>query len=243
MLGELRLQLAEFEGPLPLLLHLIERHELEVTRVSVAAVADQFMALVAEGGRSDLAITGEFVAMAARLLLIKSRALLRAPLNAPDSLGEADDAETLARQIAEYRRYQAAARGLGHLLEGQGQTAPRPTVQASSAGRSRPPAIATSALRRAAVRLLCAAPVVALPAAGWPEVEYAALHADLLVQLRQLRRTTFSPLCKGAFHPLVAITLFLAVLEMMRSGVLWLSQEQPYGPIDVELRELVGTDA
>src|SRR5579871_2259785 len=101
MLDTLRLRLEDFEGPLPLLLHLIERRELEVTRVSVAAVADQFLALIADAGETDLAGIGEFVAAAARLLLIKSRALL--PTLATHDEDEAGDAEALAQQIAEYR--------------------------------------------------------------------------------------------------------------------------------------------
>jgi len=72
VLGECRCGCAEFEGPLPLLLHLIERNELEITKGLGGGGRDQFPGAGGLGGHADLAATGEFVAAAARLLLIKS---------------------------------------------------------------------------------------------------------------------------------------------------------------------------
>ena len=69
-----------FDGPLALLLHLIERNQLEITTISLVSVTDQFIHYVRTwGGLAPLEQLAEFVAMAARLLLIKSRSLLPAP--------------------------------------------------------------------------------------------------------------------------------------------------------------------
>ncbi len=239
----LHLRLDEFEGPLSLLLHLIERNELEVTRVSVAAVADQFLALVATIGQTDLVTTGEFLAAAARLLLIKSRALLRAPLTGVNGEEEPDDAEALARQIAEYRRYQHTARALGALLESDALTMTRPASTAEAPPPARPPAIVPAILGRAAIRILRTPIPIALPAADWPEVRFATVRADLLRTLRRLHRISFSVVSADTGHPLVLITQFLALLELVRGGTLRLAQDQPYGAIHVTLRPTKAADA
>lgn len=102
-----QVQLEVFEGPLDLLLHLIEHNELDITTVSLARVTDQYLAylrLIEERRPDDIA---EFLSVAARLLLIKSRALLPKP---PPLLQEEEDiGEDLVRQLREYRRFKQIA--------------------------------------------------------------------------------------------------------------------------------------
>lgn len=102
-------QLPLFEGPLDLLLRLIEREELEITAVSVAQIADQFLAYLAFLQERPAAELADFLVMAARLLVIKSRALLPRPPRPVDPDAEEDPAEELARQLREYRRFRQAA--------------------------------------------------------------------------------------------------------------------------------------
>lgn len=103
--------LPSFEGPLDLLLQLIERAELDVTTIALAHVADQYLTHVRALAMPDPRALAEFVAMAARLLLIKSRALLPRPAVAGAANGATviDDAEALAQQLREYQRYKHAA--------------------------------------------------------------------------------------------------------------------------------------
>ncbi len=65
-----------FEGPLDLLLHLIESQELDITTVSLLEVTDQYLAALRSGESLDLRALADFVAIGARLLFLKSRALL-----------------------------------------------------------------------------------------------------------------------------------------------------------------------
>jgi segregation and condensation protein A len=102
-------QLPLFEGPLDLLLRLIEREELEITAVSVAQIADQFLSYLSILHERPAAELADFLVMAARLLVIKSRALLPRPPQPVDPMGEEDPAEVLARQLREYKRYRQAA--------------------------------------------------------------------------------------------------------------------------------------
>lgn len=108
-----RVQLLVFEGPLDLLLHLIERQELDIARVSLALVADQYLAylrVLEEVRPDDLA---DFVVVAAKLLLIKSEALLPRPAEPPSAQEEEDVGDELVRQLIAYKRFKEIARGLG----------------------------------------------------------------------------------------------------------------------------------
>lgn len=103
------IELPVFSGPLDLLLHLIERNELDITAVSLVVVTDQYLEQVRRLSGERLEQLMDFLSVGARLLLIKSRALL--PVS-PEDTGvedEEDPAEALARQLRLYRRFKAAA--------------------------------------------------------------------------------------------------------------------------------------
>jgi segregation and condensation protein A len=243
-LEALHFRLAEFEGPLPLLLHLIEKNELEVTRVSVAAVADQFLALVASLGVADLSTTGEFVAAAARILLIQSRALLFRREPGIEDANEQDDADALARQIAEYARFKRAAGAVGTYLESALLT--RPRTEAAQHDVVTRPALAhiqLESLQRAGRRLLRDSRADELESDPWPDVVYADLRSTLLEEVRRLQHTTFSALSSAAWHPLVVVTMFLALLDAVRAQQLSMAQSVAFGPISVALPATSYVDA
>ncbi len=104
-----QLELPVFTGPLDLLLHLIERQELDITAISLAQVTAQYLAHVAQmrGARMEHLI--DFIVIGARLALIKSRALLpQTPLQMAEE-EEEDPAEALLRQLHAYKRFKTAA--------------------------------------------------------------------------------------------------------------------------------------
>ncbi len=103
------LSLEGFEGPLDLLLQLIEHHQLDITTIALAEVTEQYLALV-HAAEPDLATMAEFLATGARLLVIKTRALLpRSPLPV---IAEEDTGEQLARQLREYSQFKQVAAAL-----------------------------------------------------------------------------------------------------------------------------------
>ena len=123
-----------FEGPLDLLLHLIEREELDITQVSLAQVTNQYIEYLAQLDERDPENLAEFLVVAAKLLLIKSRALLPKP-SAPSSPDDEDEGEDLVRQLIEYKRFKVAARKLAE-IEAQGlhayiRLAPPPRLERS----------------------------------------------------------------------------------------------------------------
>jgi segregation and condensation protein A len=105
-----------FEGPLDLLLHLIEREELDITQVSLAQITNQYLEYLAQISERDPDSLADFLVVAAKLLLIKSRVLLPQP-PAPPAAEEEDVGEDLVRQLIEYKKFKEAARWLKDLDE------------------------------------------------------------------------------------------------------------------------------
>lgn len=104
------LELPEFNGPLDLLLHLIEREELDIAAVSLAQVTGQYLAQVRQMGEDRIEGLIDFIGVGARLLLIKSRALLPRPIVLPGGDEEEEDpAEALLRQLRAYKVFKSAA--------------------------------------------------------------------------------------------------------------------------------------
>lgn len=91
----------EYSGPLDLLLDLIQKAELDISRLSLAKVTDQFLSYVNANQDANPEYISEFLVIASKLIQIKSEALLpRPPLRQPD---EEDPGEALARQLLLYR--------------------------------------------------------------------------------------------------------------------------------------------
>lgn len=123
-----------FSGPLDLLLHLIERQELDITAISLAQVTAQYLAQIEQLKQNRLENLIDFLVVGARLTVIKSRALLPETLSfAGDEEEEEDPAEALIRQLKQYKRFKQAAAWL-HGREEQGwrtylRVAPPPKVE------------------------------------------------------------------------------------------------------------------
>ncbi|RMH00300.1 MAG: hypothetical protein D6706_04220 [Chloroflexi bacterium] len=105
-----KIELPVFSGPLDLLLHLIERQELDITAISLVQVTDQYLAQIEAMKQNRIEHLIDFLVIGARLVQIKSRALL--PQNPVVMIGEEeeeDPAEALVRQLREYKRFKQAA--------------------------------------------------------------------------------------------------------------------------------------
>lgn len=109
-MNEYRVEIPVFTGPLDLLLHLIERDELDITAVSLVQVTGQYLNQVRRMGEDQVESLIDFISIGARLLLIKSRALLPKPISLPgDDIEDEDPAQALLRQLKAYRRFKSAA--------------------------------------------------------------------------------------------------------------------------------------
>ena len=99
-----------FEGPLDLLLHLIKKNEVQVTDIPIASITDQYLATLEAHPELNLDGAGEYLVMAATLMVIKSRLLL--PTNETDE-AEEDPRTELVQQLVEYQRFREVAVALG----------------------------------------------------------------------------------------------------------------------------------
>lgn len=254
-----RVRLDAFDGPLDLLLFLIRRAEVEIADIPVARIADQYMDHLRGLERIDIDAAGEFLVMAATLLEIKSRMLAPAPveggaavaspLSPPDD--DADPRTGLVRQLLEYKKYRDAATALEHrLVEWQRRY---PAAHAAAHETPPPPPeeldpedLLLTDLAFAFHRL---AQTVNFDRLGEHEVQFddtpIELHAeDVLERLR-----TATPAAEGASAgvSLLAlfagrsrgemIGLFLATLELVRAGKVWVRQEAPGDPVLLTLAD------
>jgi len=105
------IKIEKFEGPLSLLLKLIEKDELDITQISLASIADQFVKYIESNHNISPEDLVEFLVVAARLLLIKSRAML--PYLYPE---EEEELEELERQLKMYKEFLEASKKVSSLL-------------------------------------------------------------------------------------------------------------------------------
>lgn len=229
------IRLEQFEGPLELLLHLIERQQLEITAISIAQVTDQYLAYLEQAQDVPPAKLADFVALAARLLVIKSRALLPQPPAAEEE-EEPDPGVALAQQLRLYK----ALRDVARWLEARTRTGLRSYVRENV----RPPVLQPLAPGAATLDDLVRAfhEVLATHAVTPVELTVLTPHpvtleeklTELRSWLRRESRLAFAAILQRARHRQEIVVAFLALLELMRLGEVDVSQERLFGPIIVE---------
>ena len=108
-----QVQLENFEGPLDLLLFLLQEHEIDIYDIPVALITHQYLEYLELLKLLDLEMGGDYILMAATLIRIKSKMLLPRRL-AEEATEEIDPREELVQRLLEYRRYKEAAHVLGN---------------------------------------------------------------------------------------------------------------------------------
>jgi len=102
------LKLENFEGPIGLLYHLIEKNKIDIYDIPIAEITRQYMEVINDAQKRNMEVMSEFLIMAASLLEIKSRMLLPKPKNEEEEEGE-DPREELIRKLIEYKKFKEAA--------------------------------------------------------------------------------------------------------------------------------------
>ncbi len=110
--GKLSFTLEIYEGPLDLLLALISKNKINIYDIPISLIFEQYMEYIETLNALDMEVAGEFLEMASRLMLIKSRMLLPKPENNEEAV---DPRAELAEMLIEYQKAKRAAEGLGHL--------------------------------------------------------------------------------------------------------------------------------
>jgi segregation and condensation protein A len=224
------LRLPVFEGPLQLLLHLIESRQLDVLKVPLAEVADAYVEHLARHP-VDAVNLSEFVAIAAQLILLKSRRLL--PSEPMPALVEGDDEpdeEQLRQRLIEYRILRDASLALGarDLIAPLMRREPRDTDLPEIAAPALPAAILADALERMA----------AVPEPEPPPPEVMVRDITIGMQIAALRSAmarggqvvlqSILATCRSRTETAVTV---LAALELVRRRQATVEQDEIFGPI------------
>ncbi len=128
-----KVRVENYFGPLDLLLHLVKEAEVDITRVSLAQVAEQYVAHLTAMKKLDLSVAGEFLVVASQLMLIKTRTLVPPELRAEDGLEEPEDEEDtsveLIRKLLDYKRFKDRARALDRMFAERCARQGRPRIR------------------------------------------------------------------------------------------------------------------
>lgn len=223
-----------YHGPLDLLLQLIERSELDITKLSLAKVTDQFLGYMRTLQTLRAERVSEFIVVAARLMQIKSEALLPRPVvRQPD---EEDPGEALVQQLIMYKQYKTIASLLearqADNLRSYLRQAPAPKVE----GRLDLSDVTVQDLYAAAIRVFsredARAPLgtVVTP----PKVTIREKIRGIAAALREKTLVHFRELIAKTPNRLHVVVTFLAMLELVRRYRIAAKQESLFG--DIELR-------
>ena len=107
------IKLENFEGPLDLLCHLVDKNKMDIYQVNISKITDQYMEYIKQMEEQKLEVTSEFIIMASTLLYIKSKGLLPNEVEEEAELTE----EELVRRIIEYKKYKEIAKKLREYYE------------------------------------------------------------------------------------------------------------------------------
>jgi len=223
--------LALFEGPLDLLLHLVEQSKLDITAISLVQVTDQYLVYMRAEDRIDHRALADFVAIGARLIYLKSRALLPAP---PTLFIEEEDvdADDLVEMLLQYQRFKEIASLLREREETGVRAFPRmaqpPNVPAL-------PGLSPVTLDRllAIVQKTLARTVQAPEPEPLkrPEFTVSQKIAEIEFVLRVSGRISFSSLIEQCQSRDEIITVFFAALELIKQGAITARQDRLFGEI------------
>ena len=233
-------KLDAFDGPLALLLAVIEARQLDVLSVPLGGLAAAYLDALATLEGDRLGNVSAFVAVAAQLILIKSRAILpRPPTLAAVPLDEELDPEAeLRARLLEYKRFRDAGMALGERLDLH-RLFRRDADVAASAGRAgarppeRPP-LPVSVLTRALGRLWRVVPEAPQPAEIMTRtITLAERTAVIREALLSADSVVLQELLAGVHDRVVVVVTFLALLELSKRREITLEQKRPWGPIIV----------
>jgi segregation and condensation protein A len=247
--GAYPVSLPAYEGPLDLLLQLIEKQELDINAISLVAVTDQYLRTIDQMEAVEPGALADFLVIASKLLYLKSVSLLPKPHPVLDD-EEEDVGDALIRQLLEYRRFKQAAQLLQERQE-QGlrvyvRTAPKPDLERRLDMTNVDLNKLHAALRRVLNRIPNDPPMPRVKTYPVTVAQQIDNVRDFLTQARRERRTTNgTPAAPVTFIELLSretsrvevVVTFLAVLELIKQREVLFEQDDTFGEITLVLVE------
>lgn len=247
-------KLEKFEGPLDLLLHLIEKNKVDIYDIPIVEITQQYLDYVSRMDREDLNIVSDFLVMAATLLDIKSKLLL--PVEVNEEGEEEDPRAELVARLLEYKRYKMMAQELADLEEtAQGLLFKAPTVPKEVA-KYEPPVdldnlldgLTLARLQRIFESVMKRQQDKVDPirsSFGTIKKEPVSLEnkiLDVMGYARKHRSFSFRQMLERQCDKLEVVVTFLAILELMKMGKIQLTQEHIFDDMYIETLEAEGEE-
>ncbi len=247
---ELPVKLESFEGPLDLLLHLIDKNKINIYDIPIVMITEQYMDYVNHMSYEDLDRVSEFLVMAATLLEIKARMLLPSEQTEEDE--EGDPREELVQRLLEYRKFKLLGTDMRDMEVGSEHFYYRAPLLPEEVARYRPPLdldeflkdVSLPGLRKLFDEMLRRQEERIDPRhSHFGEIEREAVEiGDRLdfvrSRIRQPGRHSFRALLASAGSRLELIVTFLAVLELVHTGELSIRED---GSEDFILEDSAGS--
>lgn len=226
----------KFEGPLELLLDLIEREKIAISEISLSRVAEEYLAHVRQMASPDPEELAGFLVVAVQLMLIKSRSLLPGlvvPAEEEQSIGELEERLRILQRIRE------AARQIKD-IEQKGQSAySRPAYLGVAPVFYPSPGIDTGVLEQALRSVVSLIPKPEKLAEE--KIKRIISLEERITHMRRILQDAvergFSEIVKGAKEKMEVVVSFLAILELAKDKFLELRQEEPFS--DIRIRKLL----
>ncbi len=236
-MGDYRVNLDIFAGPLDLLLYLVRKEEVDIYDIELARIMEQYLNYVEMLKHLDMDLAGDFLVMAATLMQIKSAMLL--PRADPEQMGDDDlnDPRTeLIRQLLEYKKFKDAANLLNESAAEQRERFVRPaTIVEKLKGDTEP----ELDLEQVSVwDLLEAFDKIVQSTGNYFDISHIEddtpidlYQVEILHRLQNQGPTVFERIFGDRPNHLVIIGLFLAMLELIREKLVWVEQAEGDGSL------------
>ena len=225
-------KIGSFNGPMDLLVYLVQKKEMTLDQIPIAEIADDFLKWVNEYSETDLSKAGDFLFMASRLMALKVQELLPAEERDPETIEEYnEDREKLMQEMLEYQRFKQVASGLQEMEAKNFGTYSRGRLEKTQSD--------DDTLADANIWQLFRAYQKSLKT----KISETIHHIELdyvTIQDRQQAinnflnvhgRALFEDLLDNDSHPIVAAVTFMAMLEMIKTDDIVFRQSELFGPI------------
>ncbi|MGI6372975.1 MAG: segregation and condensation protein A [Caldicoprobacterales bacterium] len=228
-----------FEGPLDLLLHLVQKSKIEIADISMATITEQYLDYLDRMRDFDVEIASEFLVMASTLLLIKSRALLPGP----DDLGEDDEdpEQELRKRLEEYKKYKEISQKLREREERYSNIYHKLPDELIDENEKKNKILVDGNphdLIRVLIRLLKNERSTIFRERVYPIRRQAVTIQQRIRELRKLFSITsecrFTELFRDKYDRSNIIITFLALLEMLKDNQISIYQNKQFGEIIIK---------
>ena len=220
-----------FEGPLDLLLYLIRRQNLNILDIPIAEITRQYTQYIEVMSEMQLDLAGEYLVMAATLAEIKSRMLLPRPAAAGDE--EADPRAELVRRLQEYERFKRAAMDIEELHRVDRDTFPASAELVERRDVRLQPNVSLQEMLVALKDVMGRAEMFAHHHISRERLSVRQRMSEVLGTMRSQAFVEFVTLFRAEEGRMGVTVTFIAILELLREGLIEIVQSEPYAPIHV----------